>query len=435
MDHGSKLKEFSDNLAKVVRDKKGKSGPLTSLINKIEFECNKGHKWMETAKKVIGGSWCNICKPSDGENFYFILETIFQKLGFETARKWVSDDTPDLLAELFCTDGELEIIVEIDNEKDLLKPSYRDIIKKNIENIILEDKRIIRINSDFFEKGDIKPFIEKAIKSDEDINISSPELYNWLFEETKPIIPIVPEIDDLPPDAPIAIPYLRVSTLMQALNGSSLDAQETNIRMYCKRNGYRVGKIYKDEGISGKNIKSRPGILQLLAELKPGNKVIVVSVSRLARDTEETLALVRIIREEKKASLVIMDMNIDTSTTTGEFFLTVMAGLSHFERKNIRDKIRDTMSVMSIKGTLRGKAPFGKKFVGKKLPFEDDPREIAIIDFMRKTKEEHPDYTVSEICRCLEKAGHQPRKADAKWWPATVTRIMVHQGIIKDEKK
>lgn len=54
-------------------------------------------------------------------------------------------------------------------------------------------------------------------------------------------------------DGPLrAAIYIRVSTTEQALQGYSLDAQKQENEDFCKRMGYQVGKIYADEGISGK---------------------------------------------------------------------------------------------------------------------------------------------------------------------------------------
>ena len=44
--------------------------------------------------------------------------------------------------------------------------------------------------------------------------------------------------------------YIRVSTVRQAEEGFSLDAQTEHLNNYCKANGYIVYKIYADRGKS-----------------------------------------------------------------------------------------------------------------------------------------------------------------------------------------
>ena len=48
--------------------------------------------------------------------------------------------------------------------------------------------------------------------------------------------------------------YIRVSTLDQAQEGDSLEAQEQALRKWCAEHRYQVHDLYADRGISGKDI-------------------------------------------------------------------------------------------------------------------------------------------------------------------------------------
>jgi predicted site-specific integrase-resolvase len=52
--------------------------------------------------------------------------------------------------------------------------------------------------------------------------------------------------------------YCRVSTADQADFGVSLDAQTERIRAWCQLNGYEVGGILVDRGLSGGRCDNRP---------------------------------------------------------------------------------------------------------------------------------------------------------------------------------
>ena len=52
--------------------------------------------------------------------------------------------------------------------------------------------------------------------------------------------------------------YIRVSTEDQAREGFSLGEQEEKLRQLCKYKDFEIFKIYKDAGISAKNMKDRP---------------------------------------------------------------------------------------------------------------------------------------------------------------------------------
>ena len=72
--------------------------------------------------------------------------------------------------------------------------------------------------------------------------------------------------------------YVRVSTEEQALNGFSIRAQKEKLMYYAtKIKDWNVYKVYSDEGISGKDIKNRPSLQEMLTDIK-NKKVNNVSV-------------------------------------------------------------------------------------------------------------------------------------------------------------
>lgn len=61
-----------------------------------------------------------------------------------------------------------------------------------------------------------------------------------------------------------AVIYTRVSTEDQARDGFSLQGQESALLDYAKKYGYNVVGKYTDEGVSGRSIKKRHGLVSLL---------------------------------------------------------------------------------------------------------------------------------------------------------------------------
>lgn len=85
--------------------------------------------------------------------------------------------------------------------------------------------------------------------------------------------------------------YIRVSTLDQARDGYSLDAQEKTLRKWCEERKYNVYDLYADKGISGKDIKHRPDINRLLNDAKNGKFDLVLfwALSRFTRSVSDGL--------------------------------------------------------------------------------------------------------------------------------------------------
>lgn len=83
--------------------------------------------------------------------------------------------------------------------------------------------------------------------------------------------------------------YGRVSTIEQALKGTSAEEQENKIRKECQHKNYELYRIYTDKGISGKTLKIRPGIQSLISDAKAGKFEMIMftkldRVSRTLRD-------------------------------------------------------------------------------------------------------------------------------------------------------
>ena len=62
--------------------------------------------------------------------------------------------------------------------------------------------------------------------------------------------------------------YIRVSTEDQAREGFSLGEQEEKLRQLCRYKDFEIFKVYKDAGISAKNMKGRPAFQQMLEHMK-----------------------------------------------------------------------------------------------------------------------------------------------------------------------
>ncbi|MGE6515282.1 recombinase family protein [Lysinibacillus sphaericus] len=88
--------------------------------------------------------------------------------------------------------------------------------------------------------------------------------------------------------------YARVSTTEQAEEGYSIDEQERLLTEWCDRNGYIVHEVYADRGISGKSVKNRPALMQLLDKNKKFDVVIVWKTNRLARNIIDLLKIVEV---------------------------------------------------------------------------------------------------------------------------------------------
>ncbi len=79
-----------------------------------------------------------------------------------------------------------------------------------------------------------------------------------------------------------AVGYVRVSSKEQAQSGESLSTQRKAIEDFVKAQGWKLTKIYADEGISGGSVKERKALQQLLKDAEK-KKFDVLVIHRLSR--------------------------------------------------------------------------------------------------------------------------------------------------------
>ena len=157
----------------------------------------------------------------------------------------------------------------------------------------------------------------------------------------------------------------------------------------------------------------REHLIEMIEALEPGIAIVVISLSRLTRSVKDGLELLNIVKN-KGSNLVILDLDVDTNTPTGDLMYNIMVSVSQFERKNTAEKVSIVLNDMSSKGTLRTKPRFGYKVIGSK---EDKTRELvineeeqAVIQRIRDIINDNPDITVSNICKILEYENIKIRK-------------------------
>ncbi len=133
--------------------------------------------------------------------------------------------------------------------------------------------------------------------------------------------------------------YVRVSTEEQAREGFSIRAQQEKLAAYAKLKDWEVYKIYSDEGISGKNIKDRSAINELIADIKGKrvNNVLIFKVDRLTRSTKDLMILLECFNENDCAFNSLTE-SIDTHSASGRMFLKIIGIFAEFERENIIER-------------------------------------------------------------------------------------------------
>ena len=169
--------------------------------------------------------------------------------------------------------------------------------------------------------------------------------------------------------------YIRVSTKKQEEEGMSLEVQEKKIRAWAVTQDLEIAEIFKDEGISGKNIEHRPGLISVLERIKTGETLVVMAFSRLSRSARDFLNIADEL-DGRGVRIAVMKEKFDTTDAYGRFTATMFSALSQLEREITSDRVKDCMAVKKEKGEFVGRIPFGWRLSnGPQSDLEEIPEE------------------------------------------------------------
>lgn len=146
--------------------------------------------------------------------------------------------------------------------------------------------------------------------------------------------------------------YIRVSTSEQALSGYSLAAQEKTLLDFCTAQGWEVVEIYRDEGISAKDLAHRPAMLRLItdAKLKKFDKILIWKLTRLTRSVRDLCAICETLLTYK-VSLQSVSESFDFGTPMGRMVLYILGVIAQWEREVIAENVK----LASLERVAQGK--------------------------------------------------------------------------------
>jgi len=178
--------------------------------------------------------------------------------------------------------------------------------------------------------------------------------------------------------------YARVSTDEQASGEySSIESQIDICKHYIevqREQKWQYAGSYKDPGFSGKDL-DRPGIQELLADIKAGriDIVIVYKIERLVRSIKDFYKLWDIF-QEYKVDFVSATQQFDTSNATGKLMLNILLSFAQYERENTAEKTRDKMRQRARLGKWHGGwMPYGYNYNKKRKKLEINQKEAKAV--------------------------------------------------------
>lgn len=214
--------------------------------------------------------------------------------------------------------------------------------------------------------------------------------------------------------------YCRVSTEEQSENGYSIDEQERLLEEWCKKMGYVIYKCYSDRGISGKNIKDRPALKELLSDAKAGKFDMVISwkINRVSRKLEDVLKIVNLL-EKNNITFKSYSEPFETDTPAGRMQFQMMALIGEFERGTIAQNVKMGMIAKAKSGNWCGGRVLGYDLVPNNSPEEEkkgknkleiNEKEAEIVRFIFNEYSKGKGYKA--ITNKMNKLGYKTKKGN-----------------------
>jgi DNA invertase Pin-like site-specific DNA recombinase len=138
--------------------------------------------------------------------------------------------------------------------------------------------------------------------------------------------------------------YARVST-----DGQTLDAQQSALA------AAGATRVYAEK-ISGA-VTDRKALARAIAELGPGDCLLVTRLDRLARSTRDLLNTLDAIAKAGAGFRSLADAWADTTTPHGKLMITVLGGLAEFERSLILARTSEGRTRAKARGVRFGRKP------------------------------------------------------------------------------
>lgn len=202
--------------------------------------------------------------------------------------------------------------------------------------------------------------------------------------------------------------YLRVSTIEQAIKGYSLGAQDYTLSGYCDINDYEIYKIYSDKGISGKDLKHRPGMLEMLADAEKGlfKKIIVWKLSRFSRNLKD-LVIVCDHLDKIGVSLESSSEGFNSVTPAGRMARAMLAAVSQYQREIIGENVSFGLAERARQGRRTCHEILGFNPLDKdSFTINKKEAEYVIFCYEKYLIEE----SISEVTRLAKQKGYRGKR-------------------------
>lgn len=175
--------------------------------------------------------------------------------------------------------------------------------------------------------------------------------------------------------------YARTSTAEQE---AGLGAQQRDLE------AAGCAKLFAEQISS---VAKREQLEAALDFVREGDVLVVTKLDRLARSMADLVHIMQRL-EAKGCALVILALNLDTSTPTGKLMLNLLGSIAQFERELMLERQKEGIAKAKADGKYRGRQATAKAKRGDVIGMRNAGRTVSQIV-------EHTGISRSSVFRIL----------------------------------
>tara|TARA_R110000744_G_C19370176_1_gene562408 strand:+ start:7464 stop:8258 length:795 start_codon:yes stop_codon:yes gene_type:complete len=220
-----------------------------------------------------------------------------------------------------------------------------------------------------------------------------------------------------------AVSYLRVSGIDQ-VDGDGFPRQRDSVAAFAKKNGLKVDREFRDEGVSGTlGFADRPALADLVAwtESSDIGVVLVEKADRVARDLIQSELILTKLRELGVTVIEAATGNrlTDNDDPTSTLIRQILGAFYEFEKSNLVARLRAARE--------RKKAETGR--CGGRLPYGEKQGEEEALTCLRRLRRKSPKtgkpmMTWEMVADEMNRLGHPTRRGMP--WTDYIARDIFH---------
>ncbi len=210
-----------------------------------------------------------------------------------------------------------------------------------------------------------------------------------------------------------AFGYLRISSKGD-VKGDGFPRQQAAVSRYAAAHGYRIAKVFREEGISGtKDLGNRPALQSLIVALYSDgvHTVIIERLDRLARDLMVQETIIADLRKKGITLISVAEPDLCSDDPSRKLMRQIFGAIAEYDK---------TMTVLKLRAARVRIRDKGGRCEGRK-PYGARPGEPEVIERIRTLRGQ--GMALDKIAATLNEQQVKARTG-IKWYPMTVSRVV-----------